>query len=359
MSGGVDSSVTALLMQRAGYECVGVTMQLFTPEDEDSTRFLRNGCSSNAAVTNNLRDIEDAKRVCAQLEIEHSTVPFYEMFEAEVIEPFVQAYCGGATPNPCINCNTHLKFGALIEWAQLQGCDCLATGHYAQREEDALLKACDRGKDQSYVLYTLTPEQLAYVRFPLGSYTKEEVRLLAEEAGLPTAAKSESQDICFVPDGDYGGFIETKLRQAGKSVPSPGAIQRKDGVVVGAHAGVHRYTIGQRKGLGIAGPEPLYVLSIDPDASLLCVGTAEERGRSTAYITQTNFLENPEDHEDELFSVKHRYRGKEHRAGILPLGDDVYCVNFLEKQDDLTKGQSLVLYRGDRVVGGGVISDTE
>jgi tRNA-specific 2-thiouridylase len=247
----------------------------------------------------------------------------------------------------------------LQAWARQKGFDCLATGHYARTHDGKLYKAKDLRKDQSYVLYSLSSEQLSYMRLPLGSYTKDEVRATAAGLGLANAQKEESQDICFVPDGNYAGFIETQAPLRGYTVPQPGRITRSDGSVVGAHDGIHHFTIGQRRGLGIAGPQPFYVLDIDAATDTVIVGTEAERGRHVAYVNEVNLMC------PELFTsgmsltVKHRYRGREHEARVYAQGGDTLRIVFSKAQRDLTKGQALVLYDGDLVVGGGTIKGTE
>lgn len=386
MSGGVDSSVAAILMQKAGYECVGVTMQLY-PYSEEAVQDQRStekqtsasSCASKdleRARQNNIQDIADAKAVCERLGMEHYTIDFSELFVEKVIDPFVHLYCGGLTPNPCINCNRDLKFGALIAWAREQGFSCLATGHYAKLLDGKLLKGHDQNKDQSYVLYMLSPEDLAYVELPLGTYTKEEVRALALEFKLDTAEKSESQDICFIPSGNYGDFIEDRLKSTGTEMPKQGAITLSDGTPVGTHRGIHHYTIGQRRGLGVSGPEPLYVLSLEPKSAVVQVGREDECYCQAALIEHTNFLVEPEGLEQETLWAKHRYRGTLHQVSLKKIkgsnndGDEspwaslckgsknAYEVRFLTPQRDLTPGQSLVVYLGEQVIGGGVISAT-
>ena len=263
MSGGVDSSVAAFLMKQAGYDCVGVTMKLFQNEDVGVNR-ARTCCSLN--------DVEDARSVARRLGIPYYVFNFSSDFKNQVIGRFVAAYESGATPNPCINCNRHLKFDRLFQRARELGCEAIVTGHYARIEmQDSryvLEKALDRSKDQSYVLYSLTQEQLAHVRFPLGELSKSEVRSIAEAQGFCNAEKPDSQDICFVPDGDYAAFLE---RYTGKPYPS-GDVLDLSGQVIGQHRGAVRFTIGQRKGLGLALNEPVYVCRKDMTANTVTVG---------------------------------------------------------------------------------------
>lgn len=340
MSGGVDSSVAAALMQEQGYECAGVSMQLLF-ESAQATR-----------------EHEDAARVCAQLNIPHYKVDLRRDFSFQVVKPFIKAYCEGVTPNPCINCNKHLKFKALINWARKKNFDCLATGHYVRKSKGRLCKAKDVSKDQSYALYTLTSEQVQYLQFPLGNYTKEAVRKLSEALDLKTAHKPESQDICFIPDGDYAGFIETQLSSLGCPTPRPGPILTSDGTVLGSHRGVHHYTIGQRRGLGVYAPEPFFVLDIDAASQTLIVGPRQEQGKQVAFISEVNYFGQALPREESLYLAKHRYRGKEHQVRVFKETDKMSKIVFQEKQRDLTKGQALVLYDGTCVVGGGTIVAT-
>lgn len=342
MSGGVDSSVAAALMLEVGHECAGITMQLHAQESSDTSA------------------VEDAKQVCALLNIPHYTVDVSDEFSHKVIGPFVQGYTAGYTPNPCILCNRHLKFGRLLSWAQERGFDYVATGHYARVEGRRLLKAQDLKKDQSYVLYSLTGEQLEHIRFPLGAYTKDEVRSLAAERGFANAHRAESQDICFIPGGDYVGFIESYMhKEQAEHVPKPGTIVTTDGTVVGTHGGVHRYTIGQRRGLGIPGPEPYYVLDIDAAEARVVIGTDAERGRYSALLAEFNVINPGTIENGQHVIAKHRYQGREHQAQVFLQSDNTAKIAFAKKQSDLTQGQALVVYDGDCVLGGGTIVATQ
>lgn len=334
MSGGVDSSVAAALLVQAGYDCAGVSMEL-------------------------LGKCEDAEVVCSQLHIPHFSLDLHEEFTQRVIEPFATGYASGSTPNPCISCNRHLKFGLLLQWANQEGFDSLATGHYARILDGRLLRAKDREKDQSYVLYALSEEQLRMLRFPLGEFSKDEVRQLALDMGLASANKPESQDICFIPEGDYASFIEDYLQQnAPEKLPGPGNIIAVDGTVVGTHGGIHHFTIGQRRGLGVVGAEPYYVKDINADSASVFISTNEERGGHTALINEVNIISPGTLTDGQSLTAKHRYRGREHPAKFFLQSDNTIKIVFEDMQPDLTKGQALVLYDEDCVLGGGTIVGT-
>lgn len=346
MSGGVDSSAAALLMKNAGFECMGVTMKL-----HDSGGV----CSEKACCTAD--DAEDARGVCARLGMPFYVFNFVGDFDRNVIERFVRSYETGETPNPCIDCNRYLKFGALYRKAEELGCGCIVTGHYARVERDEgmgrwlLKKSLNAAKDQSYVLYFLSQEQLAHTRFPLGEFAdKSEVRLLAEESGLLNAAKRESQDICFVPDGDYAAFIR---RYRGADSPE-GDFTDLNGNVLGRHKGVINYTIGQRKGLGISWSEPLYVLKKSVSDNTVTLGA--ESGLYSDRLTARDFnwiLPRP-DKPIEV-AVRTRYHAEEAPAVAEANADGTVTVTFAKPQRAVSPGQAAVLYDGDIVVGGGTI----
>lgn len=343
MSGGVDSSVAAYLARESGYNCIGATMKLFSGE-EDSR------CCS-------LDDAEDARSVAHRLGIKHYVFNFSDHFTAEVIDRFVAEYERGGTPNPCIDCNKYLKFGAFFARARELDCDYVVTGHYARIEYSAesgrflLKKAADEQKDQSYVLYALTQEQLGHVFLPLGGLTKPQVREIAEREGFVNADKSESQDICFVPDGDYGAFIE---RYTGRSY-AEGDFTDGEGRVLGRHRGIIRYTVGQRRGLGLSAPEPMYVCGIDSAANRVILGKNSELYSKKFAVRDINLISVSELSAPARVKVKVRYRQKEQWATAVQTAADRIEIEFDEPQRAITRGQAAVMYDGDSVVGGGTI----
>ncbi len=344
MSGGVDSSVAAFLMKEAGYDCIGVTMKLYDNEDIGMDQ-EKTCCSSN--------DIEDARSVAVKLGIPYYVFNFKADFKEKVIDQFIDSYRCGMTPNPCIECNRHLKFTQLHQKARELQCDVVVTGHYARITKDEqgyhLLKGKDAAKDQSYVLYSMTQEQLAHTCFPLGDYTKDEIRRIAEEQGFFNAGKKDSQDICFIPDGDYRRFIEETTGQ--KS--TPGNFVDQEGNILGTHKGYYCYTIGQRRGLGVSAPHSLYVVEIRPRKNEVVLGSNEDLFHSHLTADYFNWIEpvGP----DEIIKARIRYHQVEKEAAVRLLEDGKVEVDFLEPQRAITKGQSVVLYRGDAVVGGGRI----
>ena len=350
MSGGVDSSVAACLMQDKGYDCIGVTMRLF--DNGDINISSEKSCCS-------LSDVEDARSVCTVLGIPYYVFNFKDRFKECVMERFVSDYENGRTPNPCIDCNRYLKFDNLYRRAEELGCDCIVTGHYARvvYNEDTgrwnLLRAIYGDKDQSYVLYSLTQEQLAHTQFPLGGLTKPEVREIAAQHHMRNARKHESQDICFVPTGKYSDFIE---EFTGKTYPEGDFVDR-DGNVLGTHKGIIRYTVGQRKGLGLSLKQPMYVCSVDPVKNRVVLGTNEDLFSRELIANDINLISVPKIDGPMRVTAKVRYRQPARPATVTQLSDDSIRVVFDEPQRAITKGQAVVLYDGDSVLGGGTISE--
>lgn len=346
MSGGVDSSLAAKLMTDKGYDCIGCTMKLYGNEEIGLSR--AHTCCS-------LDDVEDARSVANHIGIPYYVFNFTDDFQTNVIDRFVCAYEHAQTPNPCIDCNRYMKFDKLFERAKVLGCDYVVTGHYARIEEQNgeffLKKAVDETKDQSYVLYSMTQEQLKHTLFPLGGMKKAEVRSLAEENGFLNAAKPDSQDICFVPDGDYGAFLE---RYTGKTY-APGDFLDTKGNVLGTHQGVIRYTIGQRKGLGIAFGTPMYVKSIDVEHNTVTLAEDADLYEDTLTAADFHWISGQVPDGEIRCHAKIRYRQKEQSATAFPLSDDQVKITFDAPQRAITPGQAVVLYDGDTVLGGGRI----
>lgn len=346
MSGGVDSSVAALLTLEQGYSCIGSTMKLY----ENATAGIAAGrtCCS-------LNDVEDARSVAFKLGMPYYVFNFKDAFKEQVIDRFVEAYENGITPNPCIDCNRYMKFEKLYERAKLLGCDKLVTGHYARIEKQdgkfVLKKAVDLSKDQSYVLYSLNQEQLAHLLFPLGELQKTETRKIADAHGFINANKPDSQDICFVPDGDYAKVIKL---QTGKDYPC-GAFKNKKGEILGQHKGILHYTIGQRKGLGIAYNEPLYVCQICPLENIVILGKNRDLFSKEALIENFNWIAGAPPAQEFSCAAKIRYRQQEQPAKVKVLDDKRIQITFEEPQRAVTPGQAAVLYSGDVVLGGGEI----
>ena len=347
MSGGVDSSVAALLLVREGYEVIGVTMQLWpwVPPEEEGRR---GGCCSLSAV-------EDARRVAFRLGIPHYVLNFRELFDRTVVEYFAREYARGRTPNPCIACNRYIKFQALLGRARELEAEFLATGHYARRAYDPktgrylLLRGRDRRKDQSYVLYCVTQEQLSRLLFPLGELTKREVRRLAREEGLPVAEKEESQEICFV-EGEYPEVVAARHPEALR----PGPIVDREGRVLGLHRGIARYTRGQRRGLGVASPRPLYVVDIRPEERKLVVGPEEEARAREIRVGDLNLVALERLDAPRPAQVQVRYRSPARPALLFP-EDGTVRVEFEEPEWAPAPGQAAVFYEDELVLGGGVI----
>ena len=346
MSGGVDSSVAAKLLCDAGNECIGCTMKLFNNCDAGLSR-SRTCCS--------LDDIEDARSVAFSLGMRYYVFNFKDDFREKVIKKFASAYLAGQTPNPCIDCNRYMKFDKLYERARLLGCDKIATGHYARIEFDGekylLKKARDESKDQSYVLYMLTQEQLAHTLFPLGELIKSETRAIAEASKLTNAQKPDSQDICFVPDGDYAAAIE---RLTGKT-SAPGNFIDTDGNVLGTHRGITHYTIGQHRGLGLALPERRYVCKIDAGSGTVTLGSGTELYSREVLVRDFNWISGEAPSGPIRCSAKIRYRQPEQAANVEPLSENEALIRFDTPQRAVTPGQSAVLYDDGTVLGGGII----
>jgi len=348
MSGGVDSSVTAALLQEQGYEVIGMTMQIwdyskFTSQDGET---FGTCCS--------LDDVYDARRVAEQLGIPFYVINFEKDFQKLVIDRFCQDYFSGRTPNPCVICNQILKFELLMRKALELEADFLATGHYASIGQDGpryfLYKGFDQAKDQSYFLFTLTQEQLGRTLFPLGRMSKDQVREHASRFQLRVAEKAESQDICFVPDGDYVRFLEEELGPGHKD----GEILHLDGTVLGRHQGIYRYTIGQRRGLGLSWPQPLYVVRIDAENNQVLVGEKHHLQRSELEVDGCNWsISEPQ--QPLITACRIRYRQQEVPATVEALDGGRARVRFEQPQVGVTPGQAAVFYEGDRVIGGGWI----
>lgn len=348
MSGGVDSSVAAYLTTQMGYDSTGITLKLF--DNEDIGEKKEKTCCS-------LDDIDDARNVCYKIGIPYYVYNFKDSFKENVISRFIDAYENGTTPNPCIDCNRYIKFEKLMQRAEELEFDCVVTGHYAIIEYNnetgryLLKKSVDITKDQSYVLYSLTQKQLSKTLFPLGGMTKENVRKLAEELGLINANKHDSQDICFVPDGDYAKFIE---QYTGKTYPN-GDFVDESGKVLGEHKGIIRYTVGQRKGLGLALPHPMYVKEKDLENNKVILCENSGLFSKELYATDINLISCDKITEPLKIKARVRYNQPEQSATVEQIDENTIRVVFDEPQRAISKGQAVVLYDGDYVVGGGTI----
>lgn len=348
MSGGVDSSVAAYLLKKDGYEVIGLSFELW---DRRDVKKFSTCCS--------VETVEIAKSVACKLGIEHYTIDVRDAFYRYVIEDFCDSYIEGATPNPCILCNQHIKFDFLLQKARETGADVIATGHYARTcragtsdESRVLLKkGIDPKKDQSYVLYVMTQEQLSRTVFPLGNMRKEETRALAKEVGIESALRPESQEICFVGDGNYTDFMKDFAPEA----LNPGPIIDMEGKVVGTHKGIAFYTIGQRKRLGVSSLKPLYVADIDREKNIITIGSREDAMRKSLRVKELNWISVETLSDTVRAGVKIRSTMKEEPATVIPQGDGTVMVEFDEPQWALASGQSAVFYDGDVVIGGGVI----
>jgi tRNA-specific 2-thiouridylase len=350
MSGGVDSSVAAALLKEAGHDLIGVTMSLLPQVDGKTSN---NGVGENRVP----EAVVKAKEVAVKLSIPHYVIDFHEIFQEKVIADFCREYALGRTPNPCIRCNRYVKFGALLEKARELGADFIATGHYTRIQRDdttggyLLKKGVETHKDQSYFLCQLTQEQLAQAIFPVGDLTKEKVRQIASAIDLPAADRPESQEICFIPDDDYTSFLKSQIPDAYR----PGPIIDVEGNTIGEHRGIPAYTIGQRRGLGIAATEPLYVTAIYPERNAVAVGPKDRTYRRELIANNLNWIASPPEQPIRV-KARVRYRHKEAEAIVTPTANDTVHVLFRELQMAITPGQTVAFYDGDTVIGGGTIN---
>jgi tRNA-specific 2-thiouridylase len=351
MSGGVDSSVAAALLKEEGYDVIGATMQLWPLTKEKDKSNGSGDCCGLGAVA-------DARKVARKLGIPHYVMNFRDIFIRKVIADFYQEYSRGRTPNPCIRCNQYIKFGALLERARELEAGFIATGHHARIEPDEttgtylLKKGIDSQKDQSYFLYPVTQEQLSHTLFPIGNFTKDRVREIAGELGLPVAAKPESREICFIPDDDYPKFLKDYIPRAAE----PGPILDELGNILGKHQGIMSYTIGQRKGLGITAEAPLYVTAIEPERNAVVVGTRERIYNRELVASNLNWIATTRPEHTIKVKARVRYRHPEAEATVTPRDEDSVCVKFAKPQMAITPGQAIVFYDGDTVIGGGTIN---
>jgi tRNA-specific 2-thiouridylase len=345
MSGGVDSSVAAALLAEQGHDVIGLSMQLY---DQSGDQQFGSCCT--------IDDLHDARRVAAAIGIPHYILNFEKQFQETVISNFVREYASGRTPLPCAHCNSDLKFSTLLDRARGLGAECVATGHYARVEQSPagrwlLRRSTDPEKDQSYFLFSLTQDQLARAVFPIGALGKPDVRLQARRLGLGVAEKPDSQEICFIPDGDYAAFVA----RSEPAVARAGAIVNEDGDELGRHGGVHRFTVGQRKGLGVSGPAPMYVLKIEAESGTVTVGARAALEKTSLISSGVNWIsvDAPADWLSVSAQIRHRHRAAPARVRAIAGG----CaeLEFLEPQSAITPGQAVVFYDGDLVVGGGWI----
>lgn len=349
MSGGVDSSVAAYLLKEQGYDVIGVTMQIWQDEEE-AVKEESGGCCGLTAV-------DDARRVAQSLDIPYYVMNFKREFKEKVMDYFVREYLKGRTPNPCIACNRYVKWESLLKRSMDIGADYIATGHYARVEQlsggrFAIRNSVTAAKDQTYALYNLTQFQLAHTLMPVGAYTKEEIRRIASEQKLPVAHKPDSQEICFVPDNDYAGFIQ---REAGKQVPPPGNFVTADGTILGQHKGITHYTIGQRRGLGLAMGHHIFVTEIRPDANEVVIGENEDVFSSSLRCRRLNFMGMEDLREPRKVLAKIRYAHKGEQCTLERVAEDEILCTFEAPVRAITPGQAVVFYEGEYVLGGGTI----
>ena len=348
MSGGVDSSVAALLLHRQGYDVVGVTMRLWSVEREDVPASSKRCCS--------VEDVEDARRVCHEIGVPHYFLNFEKQFQSHVIDYFVQEYDRGRTPHPCLACNDKIKFDFLLRRATFLDADYIATGHYGRVRTAAdgrrtLLKGIDGSKDQSYVLFTLGQHELRQLLLPVGEYPKDEIRRLAAEANLPVADKPDSQEICFIPDDNYRKFVADRVK------PRPGNLISTRGEILGDHPGIQFFTVGQRRGLGLRGhtDRPMYVTRIDSESNDVVLGEQGDLFSSTLWASRVSYVSGAVPTGPMRVTAKIRYKAEPSTATVVPISDDSAEVRFDQPQRAVTPGQAVVFYDGDRIVGGGYI----